>query len=129
MGENVRNAMFLSLGVFLFVAAVTVGFFLFQTVTDSVDSTAEAIAASDRAQQMQLQIPEEEYTVSGAVVLQSVRQIADVGVDIWVDGTQYKPNYEIYNTSGWNINVRNEYTVRYVRDDGTLTAIQYTTAR
>lgn len=129
MGENVRNAMFLAFGVFLFVAAVTIGFYLFQTVTDSVDSTAEAIAASDRTQQMQLQIPEEENTVSGAVVLQSVRQIADVGVIIKVDGIEYKPDLDIYKTTVWNINVYNEYTVRYVRANGTLTAIHYTTAR
>lgn len=132
MGENVRNAMFLAFGVFLFIAAVTIGFYLFQTVTASVDSTAESTAASDRTQQMQLQIPEEQYTVSGAIVLQSVRQLADGGsVAITVDGKKYLPNLDIYTTNFWEINVRNDYTVSYKRNKATdiLETIEYTTAR
>lgn len=132
MGENVRNAMFLAFGVFLFIAAVTIGFYLFQTVTASVDSTAESTAASDRTQQMQLQIPEEPYTVSGAIVLQSVRQLADGGsAAITVDGKKYLPNLDIYTTNFWEINVHNDYTVSYKRNKTTdiLETIEYTTAR
>lgn len=128
MGENVRNAMFLAFGVFLFIAAVTLGFYLFQTVTASVDSTADAIAASDRTQQMQLQIPQEEHVVSGSVVLQSVRQIADVGVPITVDAVTYDPaTFDIFKHSVSNISTYYDYRPHIVRNnDGSLQSIRYT---
>jgi hypothetical protein len=130
LGSNVREAIFLSAGIFFFITAVSFGFYLFQTVTDSIDTTFMASAASDRAQQMIPEIPKEVYTVSGAVVLQSIRQIAVIGVPITVDGVTYDPNLDIHKVDVSNIDVTAEYVPTYNRGaDGELTSILFTIAQ
>jgi chloramphenicol 3-O-phosphotransferase len=125
LGENSRSAIYLAFSAFVFVAALSMGYFLFKTVSDANVMTYKMTVDSDRNITTTLKIPTA-YTVTGAEVRQSIYMIKDIGVDIVVDGVLYPKTLDPTTVNVSGINLAKNYTPTFVRDsNGMLTMLRF----
>ncbi|WP_408895360.1 hypothetical protein [Paenibacillus taichungensis] len=125
LGENTRSALYMSVTTLMFITAITMFLFFFKTVSDTNEMTYKMTSQSDKNITSTLKIPTS-YTVSGAEVRQSIYKIADIGVDIVVDGVTYYKTLDPTEVNVSGINVNKNYTPTYVRDSkGDLTLLRF----
>lgn len=125
LDENTKSAIFLAFSAFVFVAALSMGYFLFKTVSDSNEMTYKMKADTDRNITSTLKIPTA-LTVSGAEVRQSIYMIRDIGVDIEVDGVLYPKTLDPTTVNVSGIAIDKTYTPSYERDSsGRLTKLRF----
>ncbi|MCM3130598.1 MULTISPECIES: hypothetical protein [unclassified Paenibacillus] len=125
LGENTRSAIYLAFASFIFVAALSISYYLFKTVADTNEMTYTMTEQSDRSITTTLKVPTE-YIVTGAEVRQSIYKIKDIGVDIVVDGVLYPKTLDTSTVNVSGINIAKNYTPTYVRDSkGILTLLRF----
>ncbi|SDM14521.1 hypothetical protein SAMN05428961_11049 [Paenibacillus sp. OK060] len=125
LGENTRSALYMSVTTLMFITAITMFLFFFKTVSDTNEMTYKMTSQYDKNITSTLKIPTS-YTVSGAEVRQSIYKIADIGVDIVVDGVTYYKTLDPTEVNVSGINVNKNYTPTYVRDSkGDLTLLRF----
>jgi hypothetical protein len=126
MGSTTRNMLYLAVTTVMFMTAALTGYFLFNSISNSLQDTFRSNQEQDRNQQTVLKVTDP-YAVSGAAVLQSIYQIADLDADISVDGYLFPKNLDIDETNVSVIDPSRMYSPRYDRDPtGRLIAVQYT---
>lgn len=125
LGENSRSALYLAFATFIFVASLSISYFLFKTVGETNEMTYKMTEQSDRNITTTLKIPST-YTVTGAEVRQSIYKIKDIEVDIVVDGVLYPKTLDPTTVNVSGINLSKNYTPTYVRDsNGILTMLRF----
>ncbi|MFB5268095.1 hypothetical protein ACE41H_15110 [Paenibacillus enshidis] len=112
--------LFTALGFLLFISAAAVGTGLFIQNHVALDEVDAALSSRDR-DIVVIPVMEEEEKVSGAGVMQSIFQIAELGADIQVDGYLFSKDAGIEDTDVSIIDLRAVYSSSYQRNgDGRL---------
>lgn len=126
MGHSVRTMMDMSFACLVFVMAATAGLLLFQGGAAALDATVVSERMQDRNVHQTFFPIAGDDSVSGAEVLQSLARIADIGVEIVVNGVIYAPTMERDDISASGIRLDSRYEPTYERGpDGQLRRIIY----
>lgn len=125
LGGNSKSAIYIAFASFVFVAALSISYFLFNTVSETNDMAYNMKLNADRNITSTLKVPST-YSVSGAEVRQSIYMIKDIGVDIEVDGVLYSKSLDPTTVNVSGINLTKKYTPTYIRDsNGILTLLRF----
>jgi hypothetical protein len=128
----------MSVATIFFMAALFIGFYLFKSVGNTIDTMYKSNQDLDRNQSSTLKVLPV-YTVSGATVLQTIYQIQSTGVPVEVQyydsstdpptlkTVDYLADLDIDKTDVSQIDVTKSFTPRYERDSsGAIIQIIYT---
>lgn len=125
LGEHARAALYVSFAAFMFVVAVTSCLYFMSSVSQAIDMAHQMTKQTDHNMTSTLKITTP-YTVSGAVVRQSIYKINAIGVDMMVDGVTYSKNLDPSTLNVSGISVTKEYTPSNIRDtQGNLTLVTF----
>ncbi|MFB5679166.1 hypothetical protein ACE3NQ_28850 [Paenibacillus terreus] len=120
MNSITAKMLFTAVGFLLFISAAAVGAGLFIQNHAALDEVDAALSSRDRDVVL-IPVMEGEEKVSGAAVMQSVFQIAGLGVDIQVDGYLFSKDVGIEDTDVSIVDLRAVYSTAYQRNgDGVL---------
>ena len=124
--EQVQKSMFFAFSTGTTLTALSLALALFTTTSETVGHVGEVNAGRDHNVQTTLRVPET-YTVTGAQVIQTLYQIADLHVDIQVDGMEFTKDLETGQIDVSNVSTTKSYVPTYLRAaDGSVQKIVFT---
>lgn len=123
--SNAKTMLIYAASVSIFIAALMIGLQLTFGVSKAINTVYDLHQVQDPNLVTTLSISDH-YTVSGAVVLQSIFHMNDIGTDIVVNGVTYPFGVDIDELNVTSIQVDHQYQVTYHRDfSGNLVLVEY----
>ena len=124
--EQVQKSMLFAFSTGTTLTALSLALALFTTTSATADHVVEVNAGRDHNVQTTLRIPDT-YTVTGAQVIQTLYQIADLHVDIQVDGVAFSKDLDTEQIDVSSISTIKSYVPTYLRAaDGSVQKIVFT---
>lgn len=122
------KAILISVGFLLFISAIWTAGELFNENHKALDIVDQAIYGRDRDLLSAPKIEKNgDNSVSGAIVLQTIRNISAQNADIQVNGVTFSKNLDIDETDVSMIDLSKSYRSQFIRDSkGIMTNIIFT---
>ncbi|WP_322923785.1 hypothetical protein [Paenibacillus campi] len=125
IGEHARSALWLGVGVLLFIICLSAGSTLFQTTATINAKIYTLIGTTDNNQQATFMI-EQEYICTGAEVMQTIHNIDELDAAVEVNGQRFDNRIDPDELDVSSIDVQRMYRPTYVRNtNGQLVLLKY----